>query len=128
MSATEIMRKVRLQHVHIAALLLCAAPAGAALAQAAAKPAAAPAAAAAAAAPAAKPGGGFLPPASSSANVIDSIAVVVNDEVITKNEIANRVRVVTASMKAQNAPMPDAADLQRQVVERMIVELSLIHI
>jgi peptidyl-prolyl cis-trans isomerase SurA len=121
MSATEIMRKVRLQHVHIAALLLCAAPAGAALAQAAAKPAAAPAAAAAAA-PAAKPGGGFLPPASSSANVIDSIAVVVNDEVITKNEIANRVRVVTASMKAQNAPMPDAADLQRQVVERMIVE------
>jgi peptidyl-prolyl cis-trans isomerase SurA len=54
--------------------------------------------------------------------VIDSIAVVVNDEVITKNEIAARVRTVEARMKAGNAPIPDAADLQRQVIESMVVE------
>jgi len=132
------MRKVCHQ-VHIAALLLCALSAGQVLAQAqatapAAAPAAAtpavtpaappakPAAAPAAAATPAKPGSGFLPPAAANANVIDSIAVVVNDEVITKNEVAARLRGVEARMKAQNAPVPEAADLQRQVVERMIVE------
>jgi len=112
------MRNIRLHQIKIAAALLCAAMAGQAAAQA--TPAAA-AAKPAAAAPA-KPSSGFLPPASSSANVIDSIAVVVNDEVITRNEITARVKAVEGAMKAQNAPVPEAADLQRQVVERMIVE------
>jgi peptidyl-prolyl cis-trans isomerase SurA len=103
------MRKVTLHQIHLACALLCAIPAGQALAQA---PASVPA----------KPSTGFLPPASSSANVIDSIAVVVNDEVITRNEITTRVRSIEQRMKAQNAPMPEAADLQRQVLERMIVE------
>ena len=105
------MRKVSMHQVTIAALLLCALSAGQAMAQAKAP---APAAA--------KPGSGFLPPAAANANVIDSIAVVVNDEVITKNEVAARVRGIEARMKAQNAPIPEASDLQRQVVERMIVE------
>ncbi|MDQ2988562.1 MAG: peptidylprolyl isomerase, partial [Pseudomonadota bacterium] len=48
--------------------------------------------------------------------------VVVNDEVITKNELAARIRAITQRMKASNAPIPDAADLHRQVVEAMIVE------
>jgi peptidyl-prolyl cis-trans isomerase SurA len=120
------MRKVCHQ-VPIAALLLCVLSAGQVLAQATAPAATTPAATTPAAAPAAaatpaKPGSGFLPPAAANANVIDSIAVVVNDEVITKNEVTARMRGVEARMKAQNAPVPDAADLQRQVVERMIVE------
>ncbi|NHZ98114.1 peptidylprolyl isomerase [Massilia sp. CCM 8734] len=102
-----------MHQLKIAAALLCALTAGQVAAQATpAKPAAA----------AAKPSGGFLPPASASANVIDSIAVVVNDEVITRNEITARVRAVEGAMKSQNAPVPEAADLQRQVIERMIVE------
>jgi peptidyl-prolyl cis-trans isomerase SurA len=113
------MRNIRLHQLNIAAVLLCTLAAGQVAAQGpVAKPAAAPAAKPAPA----KPGSGFLPPASSSAHVIDSIAVVVNDEVITKNEIAARVRAIEQRMKASNAPMPDAADLQRQVVEAMIVE------
>ncbi|WP_229458535.1 peptidylprolyl isomerase [Massilia glaciei] len=93
-----------MHQLKLAAVLLCAISAGNAAAQT-------------------KPGtGGFLPPASSSANVIDSIYVVVNDEVITRNEVGARVRDITARMKAQNAPLPEAADLERQVVERMIVE------
>lgn len=95
------------------AALLCALATGQALAQAT------PAAPAAAAA---KPGSGFLPPASASAKVIDSIHVVVNDEVITKNEVANRVAQVTQNMKARNAQLPDQSTLERQVVEAMIVE------
>ncbi len=104
------MRNIRMHQLKLAAVLLCAL-AGQAAAQGPVAPAA----------PAAKTGG-FLPPASSSANVIDSIAVVVNDDVITRNEIAARLRGIVTRMKASNAPMPDAADLQRQVVEAMIVE------
>ncbi|MBC7455829.1 MAG: peptidylprolyl isomerase [Massilia sp.] len=107
------MRTIRLHQFKLAAVLLCTMVAGQAAAQAPAKPAAAPAA---------KPGSGFLPPASSSANVIDSIAVVVNDDVITTNEIAARIRSIEARMKAANSPVPEAADFRRQVLEVMIVE------
>ncbi|MES2322474.1 MAG: peptidylprolyl isomerase [Pseudomonadota bacterium] len=86
-----------------AAVLLCAFVAGNAAAQA-------------------TPGAGFIPPVVKGGNVIDSIAVVVNDEVITRNEVNNRIKSIEQRMKAQNAPMPDAADLQRQVLEAMIVE------
>jgi len=119
----------------LAAILLCAVTAGQSLAQvrkpATAAPAAPAAPAPAAAAPVATPAtgpavkpaaGGFVPPASSAGKTIDSIAVVVNDDVITRNEIEARTRSVEARMKASNAPIPDAADLQRQVVEAMIVE------
>ena len=113
----------------LAALLLCAVAAGQSAAQvrnpapgAAAKPAPAAAPVTAAPAPAAPASAGFIPPASSSSKLIDSIAVVVNDEVITRNEIAARTRTIEARMKASNAPIPDAADLQRQVTEAMIVE------
>ncbi|HZX27650.1 MAG TPA: peptidylprolyl isomerase [Telluria sp.] len=102
-----MMRNLRQSQLRIAAALLCAALAGHAAAQAPAP------------APAVK---GFVPPASSSANVIDSIAVVVNDEVITKNELNQRVADIKRSMQQQNAPLPDEADLQRQVLEHMIVE------
>jgi peptidyl-prolyl cis-trans isomerase SurA len=90
-------------------------------------PAAAPAAAApAAAAPAVKKegGAGFVPPGESGNVAIDSIVVVVNDDVITQRELNNRIKTVTARMKAQNVQMPSAADLRRQMLERMIVERS----
>jgi peptidyl-prolyl cis-trans isomerase SurA len=108
------MRNIRMHQLKLAAVLLCAL-AGQAAAQGPVTPVKP-------AAPAVKQGGGFLPPASSSATVIDSIAVVVNDDVITRNEIAARVRAIVARMKSSNAPMPAEADLQRQVVEAMIVE------
>jgi peptidyl-prolyl cis-trans isomerase SurA len=93
---------------------------------AAAAPAATNASNAAPAAPA-KPkadGAGFLPPGESGNVAIDSIVVVVNDDVITQRELANRIKTVTARMKAQNVAMPEAADLRRQLLERMIVERS----
>ena len=110
-----MMRTTRLQSLQLAAALLCAVSAGQVLAQAAQ-----PAAATPAAAPAA--GSGFLPPASANAKVVDSIQVVVNDEVITRNEVAGRMVQVAQNMKARNAQMPDAATMERQVLESMIVE------
>lgn len=112
-----MMRTTRLQSLQMAAALLCALSAGQSMAQAQANAPAAPAAQAAA--PAA---GGFLPPASANAKVIDSIQVVVNDEVITRNEVAGRMVQVTQNMKARNAQMPDPATMERQVLEAMIVE------
>lgn len=53
---------------------------------------------------------------------IDSIAVVVNDEVITRNELAARIKTIVRRMKAQNVALPEPGDLQRQILERMIVE------
>jgi peptidyl-prolyl cis-trans isomerase SurA len=109
------MRTTRLHQVKLAAVLLCALAAGDVLAQAA-KPAAP------AAAPAAKPSTGFLPPAASNAKVIDSVYVIVNDEVITRREVDNRVNEITARLRAQSAQLPAPEDLRRQVVEAMITE------
>ncbi|WP_338767774.1 peptidylprolyl isomerase [Massilia sp. METH4] len=101
--------------ITLAALLLCAMTAGSAAVAQDAKPAApAPAAAA--------PSQGFTPPGQSKNPEIDSIAVVVNDDVITRRELAERVAVIMQRMKAQNVQLPDAAALQRQILERMIVE------
>lgn len=128
------MRNARPIPMKVLALLLCSsALAGCSLfgKKPAAAPAAAPVAAPAAAAPAAtlaaKPavksdGKGFLPPGESGNVAIDSIVVVVNDDVITQRELNNRIKTVTGRMKAQNVALPDAADLRRQMLERMIVE------
>ena len=112
------MRNASMHQLKIAAVLLCA-MSGATTSSAWAQQAA-PAAAPAATKPA--PVQGFTPPASSSGKTIDSIAVVVNDDVITRNEIAARIKSVEQRMKAQNVPLPDPADLRRQLLERMIVE------
>ena len=110
------MRTTRLHHLKLAAALLCALTANAAFAQAT-QPA-----------PAATPGSGFLPPASSNANVIDAIRVVVNDEVITRNEVRDRVGQIVQRLRAQNAQLPPLADIERQVIEAMIVERAQIQL
>ncbi|MFL6634013.1 MAG: peptidylprolyl isomerase [Massilia sp.] len=121
---TTRLSPLRPHQIKLAAALLCALATGDVLAQAA--PAAAkPAADAkpAAAAPSTKPGTGFLPPASSSAHVIDSVYVIVNDEVITRREVEQRMAEITQRLKAQQgAQMPAEEDLRRQVVEAMITE------
>jgi peptidyl-prolyl cis-trans isomerase SurA len=120
------MRTIRLHHIKPAALLLGVLATGAAFAQSTgskikpSKPAATTAAPAAGAATPAAAGGGFLPPASADANVIDQISVVVNDEVITRNEVNQRVAQVEANMRAKGVQPPDAVDMKRQVIEQMI--------
>ncbi|MES2296867.1 MAG: peptidylprolyl isomerase [Pseudomonadota bacterium] len=125
------MRQARLHHLTLAALLLCAFSAGASgqakdAPAAPAKDGAPPAAAATAAAPAAaatpaKKTGGFVPPASSG-TPIDSVVVVVNDDVITRNELNARIATVSSGLKRQNVALPAPSELQRQILERMIVE------
>ena len=124
------MRNASMHPIKVAVVLLCALAAGTpALAQDA-KPADKPAAAAPAAAaqPAAAPQAaaasakGFTQPGQSSNTPIDSIAVIVNDEVITRRELNQRVQTIVRRMQSQKVQLPEQADLERQILERMIVE------
>jgi peptidyl-prolyl cis-trans isomerase SurA len=62
--------------------------------------------------------------------VVNGIAIVVNDEVITKQELADRTKMVVLRLKQQGVALPPPAELQKQIIERMIVEkaqLQLAH-
>ncbi len=52
----------------------------------------------------------------------DSILVVVNNEVITRYEFLERLKTVETRLKSQGGQMPPVQQLQRQLMERMIVE------
>jgi peptidyl-prolyl cis-trans isomerase SurA len=53
---------------------------------------------------------------------VDHIAAVVNSEVITGGEVAERVKTVTQQLRQQGTPLPPADVLQKQVLERMIMD------
>ena len=128
MSAFQIMRTTRLHHLKLAAALLCALTAGTAFGQAAPAAGASATNTPAGGTAPANPGSGFLPPASSNANVVDAIRVVVNDEVITRNEVRGRVAQIVQRLRAQNTQLPPQEDLERQVIEAMIVERAQVQL
>jgi peptidyl-prolyl cis-trans isomerase SurA len=53
---------------------------------------------------------------------VDRILAVVNKEVITSREVAARVKVVTQQLGQQGTSLPPADVLQKQVLERMIMD------
>jgi len=94
-----------IQCAKIAALLLCAIGASDLLAQAAPTNPAAPAATTA-----------------PRPQLADAIIAVVNNEVITRQELVDRGRTVERRMKAQGVALPPPQEFQRQLLERMIVD------
>lgn len=52
----------------------------------------------------------------------DAIIAVVNNEVITRQELMAQMRVVEARMKSQGIALPPEPEFQRQLLERMIVD------
>ncbi len=54
--------------------------------------------------------------------VADTIVAVVNSEVITRHELNDRVTLVEQRMKQQGIAMPPAAEMQKQLLERLIVD------
>jgi peptidyl-prolyl cis-trans isomerase SurA len=52
----------------------------------------------------------------------DAIIAVVNNEVITRQELIERTRIVEQRMKNQGVALPPPAEFQRQLLERMIVD------
>ncbi len=70
----------------------------------------------------------FCPPLSRAANieVVDQIAAVVNDEVITRSELESRYKEVLAQLRQQNTPLPPKDLLEKQLLERMITERAIL--
>lgn len=64
--------------------------------------------------------------ASNRIRPVDSIAAVVNNEVITRQELDERTAAIEARMAAQGgrAAVPPHDQLERQVLERMIVDVA----
>lgn len=54
---------------------------------------------------------------------LDRIVAIVNSDVITQRELADRVGTIALQLKKQGTALPPADVLERQVLERMIVEL-----
>lgn len=54
---------------------------------------------------------------------IDAVVSVVNDDVITRHELDERLRTVIVQLKKQGTPLPEQAVLEKQILERMIIEM-----
>ena len=54
---------------------------------------------------------------------IDRIVAVVNEDVITRHELNERLATVRQQLKKQGTSLPSAAELEKQVLERMIMEM-----
>jgi peptidyl-prolyl cis-trans isomerase SurA len=62
-------------------------------------------------------------PAPSRVVPVDRIVAVVNDEVITSNDLGERVNLVTKQLQRQGGQLPASDVLSRQILERMINDL-----
>ncbi len=54
---------------------------------------------------------------------IDAVVAVVNDDVITRHELDERLLMVASQLKKQGTPLPEQAVLEKQILERMIAEM-----
>ena len=54
---------------------------------------------------------------------IDSVVAVVNDDVITRHELDERVQEVARQLQKQDTPLPPADVLEKQILERMITDM-----
>jgi peptidyl-prolyl cis-trans isomerase SurA len=62
-----------------------------------------------------------------SPRLIDRIVAVVDDEVITRNELDLHKELILTQMRKQNTPLPAPDVLEKQVLERMIGERAQLH-
>lgn len=54
---------------------------------------------------------------------LDRIEVVVNEDVITRHELNERLGTVTQQLRKQGTSLPAEAELEKQVLERMVLDL-----
>lgn len=54
--------------------------------------------------------------------VVDGIVAVVNDDVITRHELDDRLQTVVAQLRRQGTPLPEGNVLEKQILERMITD------
>lgn len=69
-----------------------------------------------------RPADPVSPAKSSVSGKLDRIAVIVNTDVITANEINARMRLVETDLRRRNVAPPSSEELERQIREAIIVE------
>jgi peptidyl-prolyl cis-trans isomerase SurA len=57
-----------------------------------------------------------------SGQTVDSVAAIVNDDVITERELALRMDLISHRLQQQNAPIPPTDQLRTQVLNQMVLE------
>jgi len=55
--------------------------------------------------------------------MIDSVVAVVNDDVITRRELVDQLRMAIRQLQKQGTPLPDPEVLEKQTLERMIGDM-----
>ncbi len=65
------------------------------------------------------------PVAHAAVQELDHIVAVVNDEVITQQELTRRYDDVVRNLVRKNTPLPPRNVLEKQLLERMVTELAL---
>lgn len=53
---------------------------------------------------------------------LDKIVAIVDEDVVMESELERQLAQVRAQMRSRNAPLPDEADLKKQVLEHLIVQ------
>lgn len=66
-----------------------------------------------------------LGPAHAAILSLDHIVAIVNDEVITRQELTRRYQETARNLSRQNTPLPPRDVLEKQLLERMVTELAL---
>ncbi|HEU4620946.1 MAG TPA: peptidylprolyl isomerase [Burkholderiaceae bacterium] len=65
---------------------------------------------------------------STQPRALDAVVAVVNDEIITRNELDARVRQIERQLRSQNVQLPALDVFERQVLERMILERAQVQL
>ena len=68
----------------------------------------------------------WLPPAAAELVSLDAIVAIVDESVITRRELDNRIRLVRTDFEKSQRRLPDADTLERQVLEVLINESLLL--
>lgn len=64
----------------------------------------------------------WTPASYAEPKILDSIAAVVDNQIILQSNLDERIDAITVNAKRSNMALPDAATLQEQVLEHLIVE------
>jgi peptidyl-prolyl cis-trans isomerase SurA len=59
---------------------------------------------------------------SSSGELLDGVAALVNDGIVLRSELTAEVRTIVARLEAQGTALPPAQTLNRQVLERLVTQ------
>ncbi|MFK8018490.1 MAG: peptidylprolyl isomerase [Pseudomonadales bacterium] len=65
---------------------------------------------------------GLTSAAHGAAQLLDKVAVIVEDDIVMESQLQERLSIVRANVEQQGAEMPEEDELRHQVLERMIVE------